>query len=162
MQQKEDEESQARFEEGLPLVQSLQTHQKTPGTKADQFADTTGEEVDLFTQVGRQEQVHDADMHAPQLERKSTTDIMDSLHFQPHQQIHDPILENEDQISSSQSSLEKVTGGGIAVSASTVLSQVLGDPEVLVHGQPEGLAGLAMESGDVDLAAKWKAALTGG
>lgn len=154
----EDQESQARFEEGIPLFQSSEDAQGDSGTKASAFSDAGGEDDGFFARVGQSDMASEQDAPEPHLERKSTMRVMNSLHFQPHQQTHDDIAE-DDQTSSSQSSLERATGGGIAVSASTVLSQVLGDPEAPIHDQPEVLANLAMESGDGDLAEKWRAAL---
>lgn len=158
IRQEEDRESEARYEEGLPLVRASQEPQKNSTSRPSAFSDIDGSEDDFFGQVANSDTRQEASPKPHVLERKSTMQVMNSLHFQSHQQTHDVIVE-EDHISSSQSSLEKATGGGVAASPSTILSQVLGDPEDPIHGQSEILANLAMDSGDGDLAEKWKAAL---
>ncbi|TVY83686.1 COPII coat assembly protein sec16, partial [Lachnellula suecica] len=154
----QQEEDQARYEEGLPLVQSEEAAAANPPSTA--FMDDAGEdEEDFFAQVSKSEQDDQPPQIPPPLERKSTFQVMDSLQFQPHEQTHPAIA--EENMESSQSSLDRAVGGGIAVSTSTVLSQVLGDPDAPIHSQEENLAGLEMDSGEGDLAAKWKAALAG-
>ena len=157
------EDGQDRYEEGLALVPSLEKGDVEPATKQSAFMnDDVGDEgEEFFSKVSKTE--HSSGNAFPEphpLERKSTMQVMDSLHFQPHEQTHGDIPE-EPVIESSQSSLEKSIGGGIAASPSTVLSQVLGDPEAPIHNQPEAIASLEMDSGDGDLAEKWKAALAG-
>ncbi|KAH7310017.1 Sec23-binding domain of Sec16-domain-containing protein [Rhexocercosporidium sp. MPI-PUGE-AT-0058] len=152
----QDEELEARFEEGLPLVQS---HEDTkpysePIHSTDPFATEDINEEDFFGQVNKGD---DGLESAPEhhLERKSTMQVMDSLHYQPHEQIHD-IIHEEEPIKSSQSSLDRSTGGGIAASSSTILSAVLGDPDAPIHAETD-----LLDSDEGDLAAKWKAALAG-
>ncbi|TVY37034.1 COPII coat assembly protein [Lachnellula occidentalis] len=145
------EEDQARYEEGIPLVQPAE------GESADRappaFMDGDEGDEDFFAKVSKSEPAPDQSLsEPPTLERKSTMQVMDSLHFQPHQQTHPDIT--EDTTEASQSSLDRATGGGVAVSTSTIISQVLGDPEAPIHS-------LGMDSGDGDLAEKWKAALAG-
>jgi hypothetical protein len=157
----EDEELEARFEEGLPLVGSTENHkveyQPSNSNHLSFMSDEDHEEDDFFAQASNVNPTHEE--VAPQLTRKSTTQVMDSLHFQP-QQAHQDITEGED-MASSKTSLDKVIGGGIVTSTTTGLSQVLGDPAAAIHDQPEALASLEMDSGEGDLAAKWKAALAG-
>jgi hypothetical protein len=156
------EDQESRYEEGLPLIQQSEDRNVEVGTNQPAFLDDdTGEEDDFFTQVGRNDQTAENALPGPPtLERKSTMQVLDSLHFEPHQQTYDDIPE-EESIESSQSSLERSTGGGIAASTSTVLSRVFGDPEAPLHGQQEGSSVLEKDSGEGDLAAKWKAALAG-
>ncbi|KAG0648532.1 transport sec16 [Hyphodiscus hymeniophilus] len=148
----------SRYEEGLPLIQSPEDQETQFSTNKLAFLDDAGrEEDDFFAQVSNSKIDENSEgvfPGLPSLERKSTMQVMDSLHFQPPQRTQDDILEEEN-IESSQSSLERSTGGGIAVSASTVLSQVFGDP---APEQPEQSGALETDS---DLAAKWKAALAG-
>lgn len=153
--QEKDQEMQARYEEGVPLVESLPNHEQAPATNSPAFMDDAGDEDDFFAQVSKTHQATEEPQEPRPLGRKSTEQVMDSLSFEPHEKTHDGAPEN------SQSSLERATGGGIAVSASTVLSEVLGDPEAPIHEQPENLANLEMASGEGDLAEKWKAALAG-
>ncbi|KAK0101171.1 vesicle coat component [Cadophora gregata] len=150
----QDEELEARFEEGLPLVQTHEdsTYQPEQSNSNDLFADEAGEE-DFFTQVTKGGESQEL-VPEPYLERKSTMHVIDSLHYQPHEQIHDSIQE-ENAMESSQSSLERSTGGGIAASPSTVLSAVFGNPDSPVHEQTD------LHASEEDLAAKWKAALAG-
>jgi hypothetical protein len=156
----EDEES--RYEEGLPLIQSLENKNEESATNQPAFFDdAAGEDNDFFTQIGKNDHsVAEALLEPHPLERKSTMQVLDSLHFQPHEQPHDDIPE-EGNMESSQNSLERSTGAGIAASSSTVLSQVLGDPEALMHGQTEAPGALENDSTEGDLAAKWQAALAG-
>ena len=152
----QDEELEARFEEGLPLVQSHEdtSRQPEPLHSNDPFATDDANEEDFFAQASKED---DGEERAPEphLERKSTIQVMDSLHYQPHEQIHESIPEAEENpMESSQSSLERSTGGGIAASSSTVLSAVFGDPDSAHENN-------ALDATEEDLAAKWKAALAG-
>ncbi|KAE8444121.1 hypothetical protein EG329_000903 [Mollisiaceae sp. DMI_Dod_QoI] len=157
----EEGEEEARYEEGLPLVQhndDQEIDEEKPKADYATFEDDGNEDHDFFAQASKKDEA------APLLhiERKSTMQVMDSLNFQQHHQTHDDIIEEDNEnAASSQSSLERSTGGGISVSTSTVLSQVLGDASAAIHDQPETLAALEMDSGEGDLAAKWKAALAG-
>jgi hypothetical protein len=162
VRQEEDEESQARYEEGLPLVQPPEDQDVEQASSSNHhFMDDDGiEEDDFFAQVGKSDQPPEESFPEPHpIERKSTMQVMDSLSFKTHEQTQD-LIEEED-MGGSQSSLERSTGGAIGVSTSTVLSQVLGDPEAPILSQPANLAGLELDSGEGDLAAKWKAALAG-
>ena len=160
--QDEVQELEARYEEGLPLVESSQNQNvdRDPSENATAFIDDVGDDDDFFEQVGKSDPAHGEISQPPALGRKSTMQVMDSLHFQPQEETHENIIE-EGIMENSQSSLERATGGGIGVSRSTVLSQVLGDPEAPLHNQPETLAALELDSGEGDLASKWKAALAG-
>lgn len=158
-QQEEGQDDQARYEEGLPLVQP-ETDQIGDRPTPAFMDENEGDEEDFFAQVSQSEPAHDPPTHQPpSLERKPTTQVMDSLHFQPHEQTHSDIV--EENMESSQSSVDRVTGGGLGVSMSTVMSQVLGDHEPSINDNSELLAGLELDSGDGDLAEKWKAALAG-
>jgi len=63
------------------------------------------------------------------------------------------------EIGDSQNAFKKATGGGIAVSRSTVLSQVLGETENKPSSQNEDQMLSPHEPSTEDLAAKWQAAL---
>jgi len=158
-----DQDSDARYEEGLPLVQPEEFPASTPTSNPPAFMDDGVDEGDdFFNQVSKSEEPPSEPFHEPfHLERKSTTQVMNSLHFEPHEQTHVDIFEEDNTImGSSQSSLDKATGGGIASSKSTILSQVLGDPNSSVHDEDGGSV-VEPESTEADLAAKWKAALDG-
>lgn len=149
-----------RFEEGVPLMQDseplhFQTYTASQ-TKTVMFSDgfkEEEEEDDFFSGIGS----HDTDPAAQPLARKSTMQVLDSLHLQPD----DELLEDEKETSPVQqlsSHVDKnLTGGGIAVSTSTVLSQVLGDPNHISAQESTG----GNEPTEEDLAARWKAALDG-
>lgn len=158
-----EEDDESRYEEGLPLMphsEEQQVDEEVQRPSRAAFEDDADEGHDFFAQVSKADELP-APLE-PHLERKSTMQVMDSLNIQSHHQTQDDIPEEENEnMESSQNSLEKSTGGGISVSASTVLSQVLGGPDAPIHDQPEVLAALEMDSGDGDLAAKWKAALAG-
>ncbi|KAG9243683.1 Sec23-binding domain of Sec16-domain-containing protein [Calycina marina] len=141
--QQEPEFEEARFEEGLPLVEAEQTPAKTPAADPFSIEGEGGEEDDFYSQVGQNESDQ---FSPPQLERKSTVQVMNNIHFDP--QIEDTIEEDEPQ-----TPLEKATGGGIVASKSTIASALF--------GEYEEEAPLKAENSEDDLAAKWKAALDG-
>jgi hypothetical protein len=158
----QDEEIDARYEEGLPLVQPTEYPPETPSADPSAFMDDGEDQDDFFNQVGQSEE-HPSESSAepPPLERKSTVQVMDSLNYHPHEHVQDMISE-EEPIESSQSSLDKATGGGIASSKSTIVSQVFGDTESsLSLPDQEEFSTLNPEPEEEDLAAKWKAALDG-
>lgn len=146
--QEAEEESEARYEEGLPLVHSTENGNETRQLQVSNHAafldENVDDEDDFFTQVGKSDDIHQS---PPELERKSTMQIMDSMQFQPHEPIHQTIAE-EDNMESSTSSSERATGREI-----TDAAQVPIDPEAPVHDD------FLPESGEVDLAAQWQAAL---
>ena len=155
------EEQQSRYEEGLPLLQTLEnTNAELSTSQTTVIEGVIGDEDDFTARVseGREIVKDDGLPGVPALERKSTIQVMRSLHFQPRQQSYDELSPKED-METSQNSLERSTGGGgIAVSASTVVSQVLADPEAPIEQEIEEPD--ALET-DADLAAKWQAAFAG-
>jgi COPII coat assembly protein SEC16 len=155
LRQDEDQESEARYEEGLPLVQSVEhgSSSKPPSATDDEAED------DFFARVSKADQTHQEPPPGPQLERKSTMQIMDAMKFQPHIHAQHDVIQEEG-MESSHGSLDKATGGGIGTSTSTVLSQVLSELDAATHNDPEVTVSLETETAD-DLAEKWKAALAG-
>ncbi|TAQ90694.1 hypothetical protein B7494_g977 [Chlorociboria aeruginascens] len=153
--QEEDQNSQARYEEGLPLVLSPDqpSLQQQSSTINASFMDDIGEEDDFFAQVS---QPTAGEPHPITLERKSTMQVMKSMEF-PHGQPNQEFLK-DNSINVSQNLMERVTGGGIGASASTVLSAVLGSSDALRPNQAESTT-LATAFGEGDLAATWQAAL---
>lgn len=157
VEQEESQADQARYEEGVPLVQQADGE---VGAKTQLGFEDGGDEDDFFAQVSKSNNAPDAaESKVPILERKSTNQVIDSLHYQPREQTHPVIVEENEE--TPHSSFDRATGGGIGVSTSTVLSQVFGDSEASITDQAETLAGLEMDSGEGDLAARWKAALAG-
>lgn len=141
-------EDQARYEEGLPLVapapddepQHLPSNGSNSSTgKGEQdedegFFDQSSSHVDIPKPSKRQ-----------LLDRKSTTQVLNSMHYAPHDVTHTPPETTE-----GRPSRADLTGGGIAVSASTVKAQVL-PAQATDTAEPA--------SKDEDLAERWKAAL---
>jgi COPII coat assembly protein SEC16 len=156
VRQEEEQESDARYEEGVPLVQSPENHKSVEHPSSSNYPTFSDDEDDFFAQVSKSDQAHEEHPLEPHLERKSTMQIMDSMGFQDHSQSQHNIIREV----STKGSLDKATGGGIGVSASTVLSQVFSEHDAATHSQPEISAGLGVETAD-DLAEKWKAALAG-
>lgn len=156
------EESEARFAEGLPLVHSVEHAEEYNESKVftDFEENDTHDEEDLFARVSKADETQDAENAKPQLERKSTMQVMNSMNYMPAQPLHDKVIEEEN-MESSQGSLDRATGGGIGVSTSTELSQVCGGPDAAINDQSHSLASLELDSGEGDLAEKWKAALAG-
>lgn len=141
-----DEES--RFEEGLPLMHS---HEHSPlkgsthSPDARKHSDTEDEDDGFFDKTS-QSPLDETLSYRPQaLDRKSTIQVLDALHYAPHSATHDEPYSPEER-----PSLANLTGGGIAVSTSTVKSQVLAE-----HQMNTTEARLK----DEDLAEMWKAAL---
>ncbi|CZS92992.1 related to SEC16 Multidomain vesicle coat protein [Rhynchosporium agropyri] len=151
----QDKDSQARFEEGLPLVSHDTAEAPVePARSGNFFGTDDAAEEDLFSQA-KNKNSDELQPEFPHLDRKSTTQVLNSLHHQPHDQVHN-LIQEEVPVEGSQSSLDRSTGGGIAASSSTILSAVLGDPDAPVHDDAE-----LLDSDEGDLAAKWKAALAG-
>ncbi|RDL35385.1 uncharacterized protein BP5553_07316 [Venustampulla echinocandica] len=149
-----DDQAQSRFEEGLPLVQASEVSRGDYGSSP--FMDEGNDEDDFFAQVRKSDDAT-GQPAPPSLQRKSTTQAMDLGNHLPGGDTQESPIQTT---GSSQGSLDKVTGGSISASASTVLSQVFGDPETPIHNQTDGQV-LEAGSGESDLAEKWKAALAG-
>ncbi|KAH8682816.1 Sec23-binding domain of Sec16-domain-containing protein [Tricladium varicosporioides] len=147
--QEQDFESEAQFEEGLHLIQH----------------DDSDDGDDFFSKARKSDDTAEESWEPQPLDRKSTMQVLNSLDYEPHQQNQDDIPEEDSDvevgIEKSQSSLDRAAGDGIAISTNTILSEVLENPNTDIHSQPENLASLEMDTGEGDLAAKWKAALAG-
>lgn len=130
--QDEDQESQARFEEGLPLVHPEGGPRNDYGTPAF-LEEEAGEEDDFFSQVAKADDSSKQLNSEPgPLERKSTFQVMDSMHYQPNDQLS-PALPEEH----------------------------VDDPSDFFNNAPENKDTPQPENVEVDLAEKWKAALAG-
>ncbi|PQE23096.1 COPII coat assembly SEC16 protein [Rutstroemia sp. NJR-2017a WRK4] len=149
IEQEEEEDSRARFEEGIPLVQS---NDEAQPPRDNLFSDDgPAEEEDFFAQTtSLPEQNLDADK--PTIERKSTMQVMDSLHFEPHNQTPDSPIQEE-------------TEGHQDLPDSTLEEKE--PPKNALEGMfddsdsefPLGASTNNADPGEVDLAEKWKAAL---
>lgn len=143
------EDEQSRFEEGLPLMPSHSSEHslmKGPIHSPDAQNYSEAEDDDDFFDKRSQSPSDETSSFRPQaLDRKSTIQVLDSLHYAPHSATH-----GESQTAEERLSLANLTGGGIAVSTSTVKSQVFAEMEMdTTEAQPR----------DEDLAEMWKAAL---
>jgi hypothetical protein len=159
-EQTEDQEM-ARYEEGVPLVQEADERQNGHGESVFPADEAGGVEDDFFAQVSKSHDVEQHETYPPVLERKSTVQVMESLHLQSQDNLPESPMEPPPEQQSDSKSLHRAIGGGIAASASTIISQVLGDPDAPIHQHSENCASLAMDSVEIDLAEKWKAALAG-
>jgi len=145
-------EEESRYEEGLPLIPSEPQHDQpsfpqslTSNAEATGFP--RGENGDQFFDKVATYAPEDTSLFKPHpLGRKSTTQVLDTLHYAPHSASH-----AEPESVDERPSLADLTGGGIAVSASTVKSQAIAEQQQmdLAHSIPK----------DDDLAEMWKAAL---
>lgn len=145
-------DDEARFEEGLPLMPSSLNEEDVTQDKYSRLrrqeklrnpAQDAGKE---FFSKPLESASEEEDLFRPlALDRKTTSQVLDSMQYPPHSEIYD-----EQQPSIQSSSLADLTGGGIAVSSSTVISQVLSE-------QPS--KNVESGKGDDDLAAMWQAAL---
>ena len=144
-----DEES--RYEEGLPLMPSTShleklnlPHSGTHDSQVSAFAGMDDEDK-FFDKASPAQPKGPSSSPPPSLDRKSTSQVLDSMHYPPHNVNH-----TEPEATEERPSLADLTGGGIAVSTSTVKSQVFAE-------QPTNQA--TSEPKDEDLAEMWKAAL---
>lgn len=143
-----DEES--RYLEGLPLVPS-EPQQEQPAVSqglphdAETLESPEEEGDNVFGRVDYNLLEETTFVKPHPLDRKSTTQILDSMHYAPHSTTHAESEEVEER-----PSLANLTGGGIAVSTSTVKSQVFAEKRMDLEGSTPK---------EEDLAELWKAAL---
>lgn len=146
-------DEQSRFEEGLPLMPSHSPEHfltkgltNSPNTRRYSDKEEDNDDDDGFFDKISQSPSDETSSFRPQtLDRKSTTQVLDSLHYPPHSATH-----GETQSAEESSSLASLTGEGIVVSASTVKSQI---------GAEQQLNTTEALPKDEDLAEMWKAAL---
>ena len=141
---------ESRYEEGLPLMPSTShpeqldlprsgTHDPQPSAFVDM-----DDEDNFFDRASVVQPNGRPSSPPPSLDRKSTSQVLDSIHYPPHNANH-----TEPEAAEERPSLADLTGGGIAVSTSTVKSQVFADQTNQATSQPK----------DENLAEMWKAAL---
>ncbi|KAG9228546.1 Sec23-binding domain of Sec16-domain-containing protein [Amylocarpus encephaloides] len=147
-----DQETQSRFEEGIPLVHPDANPSNDYGTPAF-IEDDAGGEDDFFAQASKEDEKAGQDFASPPIfERKSTMQVMESMHFHPQDSrspISPPILE------SFESTSDHALGGKLPSAVDIAPPGTTDDP---INDQP---ATFEQEGGEVDLAEKWKAALAG-
>ncbi|CAF9906306.1 vesicle coat component [Imshaugia aleurites] len=141
-----DEES--RFEEGLPLMHSHE-HSPVKGqiqtSDARKHSDTEDNDDGFFDQMSQSPSDETSSFRPQALDRKSTVQVLDGLHYAPHSATHGEPYSHEEK-----PSLADPTSGGIAVPTTTVKSQVFAEQQMdTTDAQPK----------DEDLAELWKAAL---
>lgn len=141
-------EGNSRYDEGLPLIQSSQLEPTDPlddQIRAEAKAPDSVDEDNFFDKF-EPESSEDISSFKPRpLDRKSTTQVLDSMHYTRHSTTR-----TEPQIVEDKPAVANVTREGIAVPAHTVQSQVLSGQ----HGDI-----LDSSPTDKDLAEMWKAAL---
>ena len=143
-------DEQSRFEEGLPLMPSHSPEHspmKGPshGPDAREHGDTGDHDDGFFDKMAQSPSDETSSFRPQAMDRKSTIQVLDSLQYAPHSTTH-----GDPQSAEERPSLANLTGGGIAVSASTVRSQIFAEQQVdTTEPQPK----------DEDLAEMWKAAL---
>ena len=145
-------DEEARYEEGLPLVPSgfqerelLQNLREKSETGASLLAVAGTSEDDFFDKITSSATQENSSFRPQPLDRKTTSQVLDSMHYAPHNETHDASDSAKDR-----PALPNWTGGGPAVSSSADISQVLGDQQSNM---------INPEAKDEDLAAMWQAAL---
>ena len=157
----DEPDAESRYEEGLPLMEDSEPEegQATRSGNADQafFAENSpGEEDDFFGGLAGSSE----SKVPPHFGRKSTMQVMDAFSLpSPEDPRPNPLDMLE--TGNHQNAFGNATGGGIAVSRSTVLSQFHGDTENKLSSQDEDQMLSPHEPSAEDLAAKWQAALAG-
>ncbi|KAL9596200.1 MAG: hypothetical protein Q9219_005952 [cf. Caloplaca sp. 3 TL-2023] len=149
-------DDEARFEEGLPLIQaepstnSAEDDLIQPREVSQDIPKSTASSADkdFFGENGGSSE--EAFFKPKPIDRKNTSQVLDSLSYPPRHLTHDDPPSQKDR-----PSLEKISGGGIAVSSSTVVSQVVAEGSQSAKDSPAG----ATKKTDEDLAAMWQAAL---
>ncbi|KAI4200631.1 MAG: hypothetical protein LQ350_003771 [Teloschistes chrysophthalmus] len=146
-------DEEARFEEGLPLMQSEPSENGQAQTSKELSLEILNEfSTDMvpdFFAEDTESPDEASFFKPPPLDRKSTNQVLDSLSLSPHNSRYD-----ESDPQKSRPSLEDISGGGIAVSSSTVVSQVVAEQ----LQSTENLTPPTSQK-DEDLSAMWQAAL---
>lgn len=144
-------DEEARYEEGLPLVPpASQDGEETQGTNESLQAIASppvasGTRDDGSFAKPSSPSTGDESFRPNPLERKTTGQVLDSIHFAPHHETHD-----EPETTKDRPALSHLAGGGMAIFSSTVPSQVLGKQQT---------DNTDNEAKNQDLAAMWQAAL---
>ena len=148
---------EARYDEGIPLMSATHHHHQASKLDSPQYrsgsviTQDAKEDYNVSEQAASGEEIDKSPINPHTLNRKSTAQVMNSMHYAPHNANHTesepkPEPEPEPEQGDERPSLANLTGGGIAVCTSTVLSQVLSEPN---DSSPK----------NDDLAEMWKAAL---
>ncbi|MCJ1390724.1 vesicle coat component [Xylographa bjoerkii] len=157
-------DEEARFEEGLPLLPSeppsRPSQKDLPKSPLEDFFDSEAQarnaaDEDFFANISAN--IHDvaSSSKPPQPDRKTTSQVLSSIQYPSRDDVHQNQFTHE-----GSPTFEDLTGGGIAVSTSTVVSQVLVDyAKETITDRNDGSAEMVVPKDD-DLAALWQATLT--
>ncbi len=160
-------DAEARYEEGIPLMPSNSNpeqgqfndtyQEQSQAAPFNPFEDSPDPDEDFFSQSNAFESQDQLSFSPPPLDRKSTNQVLGSLSFPPHNETHDQWPPNPDE--DTRPSFEKLTGGRLAVSSSTVASEVMDEHlSGRAHPAPQDMS-TPETTKDENLAALWKAAL---
>lgn len=141
-------EEESRFEEGLPLMHAPENFSmkfQNHSSDARKYSDVEDHDDGFFDKMPQPLSDKSSSFRPQALDRKSTIQVLDALHFAPHSATHDEPYSAEEQ-----PSLTTLTEGEAAVSSSTSNSQNDAEQQMETgKAQPK----------DEDLAEIWKAAL---
>ena len=139
-------EDESRFEEGLPLMHAPEHFpMKDQAHSADARRLSDAEDEDDLLFDGTSQPMKDLSLRPRALDRKSTTQILDALHYAPHGTTH-----GDSPGAGEKPSLVTLTGDEAAGSSIAANSQTYAEQQMeTTKAQPE----------DQDLAEMWKAAL---
>lgn len=150
----EEDANAGQYDEGIPLVGGSEVaapykkHQKKFST-SKVFAD---DEDDFFSAI-KPDPIPESS-EPPIIHRKSTAQVLGSMHYDPQEEFNG--ANSDDEHGRKQSSSKHMsTGGEIAVSKSTLVSQVTNDLNRVQADMDKDTTVLSEE----ELAAKWQAAL---
>ncbi|KFX94368.1 hypothetical protein V490_04381 [Pseudogymnoascus sp. VKM F-3557] len=156
----EDSMEASQYEEGVHLVQNTHLNPPVKGHKkmfstSKLFDDVEAEDDGgFFSNIGS-----DTTELPPRLDRKSTSEVLNSISHDLHADTNGNIIDNGHD-SRRAKSISATTGGGIATSKSTLISDVLAsiadDNEEVVE---EDNVAEESKPSEENLAAKWQAAL---
>jgi len=148
------------YEEGVPLVRNahldarVKSHQKKFSTSKF-FADDVDDAADGFFSSIKEDTIPEA---TTPLDRKSTPQVLDSMHYESQGDVNGAT--SDEHGGRRLSSVDMTTGGGIAASQSTLLSQVMSQEGGEIREGPDEASSIdAPKPSEEDLSAKWKAAL---
>ena len=136
----------SRFEEGLPLMNAPEhfaVNAQAYGSDARNSSNAKGNDDGFFDVTSQPSSGEEASFRPQALDRKSTTQVLEALHYAPHSATHE-----ENQNAEEKPSLDFLKGKGFEVSSNTAISQD-DAPTKTIKPQPK----------DEDLVEMWKAAL---
>ena len=139
---------ESRYEEGLPLMpvpEPLLTGVEPPSPDARKYSSTEDGDDDFFDKMSRPLSDEASSFRPQALDRKSTGQVLDALHYAPHSATHGETYNTQEE-----QLLLAQTEGGTAVTSSLSNSQDDAENQMKTTNT---------EPKDEDLAEIWKAAL---